>query len=73
MNRQVYTTVLLHCAKYPASAVTGVLVGNTSGMLITQAIPLQHHWNQLSPMVEVGLSLVSYTFRGRDGLVYVSV
>lgn len=51
-----YRAIVLHCAKYPASAVNGLLLGR--GNLVELALPLQHHWNQLSPMVDVGLSLV---------------
>ena len=60
VSQEAYTTILLHCAKYPASAVTGILVGtnNNQDAIIVHAIPLQHHWNQLSPMIEVGLSLI---------------
>lgn len=56
ISQEAYNTMLLHCAKYPASAITGILIGQSG--IIVSAIPLQHHWNQLSPMVEVGLSLI---------------
>ncbi|PWN37214.1 UPF0172-domain-containing protein [Meira miltonrushii] len=60
VSQTAYNTILLHCAKYPASATTGILIGTSGneGTLVVSAIPLQHHWNQLSPMVEVGLSLI---------------
>lgn len=61
VSQEAYNTILLHCAKYPASAITGILIGtsgNEGSTTIIRAIPLQHHWNQLSPMVEVGLSLI---------------
>ena len=60
VSQEAYNTIVLHCAKYPASAITGILIGTNEnqGVSILKAIPLQHHWNQLSPMVEVGLSLI---------------
>jgi proteasome lid subunit RPN8/RPN11 len=56
-----YSTVILHCAKYPASEVMGFLLGSvqSSKVVIEKSIPVQHHWNRLSPMVEVAASLVS--------------
>lgn len=63
LSAEAYSTIVLHCAKHPAAAITGLLLGpsssNGKGRAVTGALPLQHHWNQLSPMVEVGCSLVS--------------
>ncbi|MBW0504205.1 hypothetical protein O181_043920 [Austropuccinia psidii MF-1] len=50
---------LLHAKKYPHSTVIGLLVGSVEAgkVLISDAIPLVHHWIDLSPMLEAGLAL----------------
>ena len=56
-----YLKLFFHCAKYPHRAVNGVLLGTEAGdeVQITDAVPLLHHWTHLSPMMEIGLDLVS--------------
>lgn len=51
--------ILLHLAKYPHSTVIGLLAGVIEGdtVTISDAIPLVHHWLDLSPMLEAGLAL----------------
>lgn len=63
-----YSGLLLHCAKHPASEVMGFLLGSatSSKVVVEKAIPVQHHWNRLSPMVEVAASLVSGLLTGQD-------
>ncbi|BGP21672.1 uncharacterized conserved protein encodedby sequence overlapping the COX4 gene [Rhodotorula toruloides] len=55
-----YLKLVLHAAKFPSSTCVGLLVGTISGSscAITDAIPLLHHWTDLSPMAEAGLGLV---------------
>lgn len=58
-----YTKLILHALKYPHQTVNGVLLGAPSQAVgqtidIVDAVPLQHHWTNLSPMMEVGLGLV---------------
>ena len=57
-----YAKIVLHALKYPHQTVNGVLLGSTSTpgttVSIVDAVPLQHHWTNLSPMMEVGLGLV---------------
>lgn len=57
-----YLKVILHAAKYPSSTCVGLLVGThdaSSNLVSVQdAIPLLHHWTELSPMMEAGLQLV---------------
>jgi hypothetical protein len=50
---------LRHLAKYPHSTVIGLFVGTIDGDRVTilDAIPLVHHWLDLSPMLEAGLAL----------------
>ncbi|GAA5984072.1 hypothetical protein JCM11641_005590 [Rhodosporidiobolus odoratus] len=54
-----YLKVVLHAAKYPASTVAGLLIGTTSpsGTTIVDAIPLLHHWSEMSMAMELGLQL----------------
>lgn len=55
-----YAIPLLHAAKYPSSAVCGVLLGTntTDGLQVKTAVPFFHHWTTLTPMLEVALKLV---------------
>lgn len=59
-----YLKVILHAAKWHGT-VTGLLVGTfdstTKAAVIQDAIPLLHHWTDLSPMMEAGLQLVRLT------------
>ncbi|KAG2229383.1 hypothetical protein INT48_002786 [Thamnidium elegans] len=52
-----YAVPLLHAAKYPSSAVCGVLLGTntTDGLQVETAVPFFHHWTTLTPMLEVAL------------------
>ena len=64
ISHQAYVKMTLHAAKHPHKPVNGVLVGKLSDLkpktvLIEDAIPLLHHWTSLSPMMEIGLDLVS--------------
>ncbi|GAA6036916.1 hypothetical protein JCM8097_006352 [Rhodosporidiobolus ruineniae] len=51
--------VYLHAAKFPSSTVVGLLVGTLDGdqASVVDAIPLLHHWTDLSPAMEAGLQL----------------
>ena len=56
-----YAKVIIHALKYPHRTVNGVLLGHppSSGtVVIVDAVPLQHHWINLSPAMEVGLGMV---------------
>ncbi|KAG2194679.1 hypothetical protein INT47_013054 [Mucor saturninus] len=54
---QAYTIPLLHAAKYPSSAVCGVLLGTNTpdGVQVNTAVPFFHHWTTVTPMLEVAL------------------
>lgn len=57
-----YTKIILHALKHPHQPVNGILLGSpsSSGVVeIVDTIPLLHHWTSLSPMMEIGLDLVS--------------
>ncbi|KAI0290254.1 hypothetical protein BC826DRAFT_913514 [Russula brevipes] len=57
------TKILLHALKYPHQKVNGVFLGRPSetdpSIIIVYVVPLQHHWTNLSPMMEVGLGLAA--------------
>ncbi|CAO3613612.1 unnamed protein product [Mucor hiemalis] len=57
VNIQGYAIPLLHAAKFPSSAVCGVLLGkNTAdGVQVETAVPYFHHWTTVTPMLEVAL------------------
>lgn len=52
--------LLLHAAKHPADAVSGLLVGEEQGQgfAVTDAVPLFHHESPLAPLVEVSCAMV---------------
>jgi hypothetical protein len=59
------TKILLHSLKYPHQTVNGVFLGKPSEtdptiIIVVDAVPLQHHWTTLTPMMEVGLGLVCF-------------
>jgi len=58
-----YTKLILHTLKYPHQTVNGVLLGSrpTRGATISMvdAVPLQHYWTNLSPIMEVGLGMAA--------------
>lgn len=58
-----YFKAILHAAKHPSATTIGLLVGQfdnqSKTILVQDAIPLLHHWTDLSPMMEVALQLVS--------------
>jgi ER membrane protein complex subunit 8/9 len=56
-----YAKLILHALKYPHQSVNGVLLGSSSApdtVQVVDAVPLQHHWTSLSPMMEIGLGMV---------------
>ncbi|KZO97385.1 UPF0172-domain-containing protein [Calocera viscosa TUFC12733] len=61
VSRLAYVKVLLHAAKYPTCAVNGVLLTSSppgvTDVVVSDAVPLLHHWTSLSPMMEIGLDL----------------
>ncbi|KAH9052796.1 UPF0172-domain-containing protein [Lactarius vividus] len=65
-----YTKLILHALKYPHQTVNGVLLGTPSQSAgktvdIVDAVPLQHHWSNLSPAMEIGLGMVAAHARTR--------
>jgi hypothetical protein len=69
LTDQAYLKLFLHAAKHPHRPVNGVLLGNstaTGTVVIEDAIPLLHHWTSLSPMMEIGLDLVSLSSIGGE-------
>lgn len=64
LSHRAYLSMLLHAAKYPHKNVNGVILGEASSIGEIQGvrtIPLLHHWTSLSPMMEIGLDLVSFS------------
>lgn len=65
VSAKAYFKIFFHAAKYPHLPVNGVLLGREDPesteetVEILDAIPLLHHWTSLSPMMEIGLDLVS--------------
>lgn len=62
LSHKAYLSLLLHAAKHPHQPVNGVLLGKSSGadtVDIVATVPLLHAWTSLSPMMEIGLDLVS--------------
>ncbi|GAA5870363.1 hypothetical protein JCM16303_001976 [Sporobolomyces ruberrimus] len=55
LSARARTLPILHAAKHPTQTVCGLLVGSSRS--ISDAIPLLHHWTELSAMMEVALQL----------------
>ena len=62
LTHLAYVKIVLHAAKHPGQ-VNGVLLGTLEDgiVVVSDAIPLLHHWTSLSPMMGIGLDLVSRT------------
>lgn len=61
LENLAYAKIILHALKHPHQTVNGVLLGSppsSGSVTIVDAVPLQHHWTNLSPMMEVGLGMV---------------
>ncbi|KIY67742.1 UPF0172-domain-containing protein [Cylindrobasidium torrendii FP15055 ss-10] len=58
-----YLKLFFHAAKHPHATVNGVLIGTDDA--IFDAIPLLHHWTNLSPMMEIGLDLATRHAEGQ--------
>ncbi|KDN39166.1 UPF0172-domain-containing protein [Tilletiaria anomala UBC 951] len=62
LTPKAYTKITLHAAKYPASALLGLLLGrqtptSNAAIVVEDIVPLVHKWTTLSPVVEVGCAL----------------
>lgn len=62
VNAKAYCKIILHAAKYPYSAVNGVLLAKVSSknkeLEFVDAIPLFHIALNLTPMAEIALTQV---------------
>ncbi|XP_072947295.1 ER membrane protein complex subunit 8/9 homolog [Epargyreus clarus] len=67
LETTAYAKIILHAAKYPYCAVTGVLLADGSKIRdgaknqdldIVDAVPLFHHSHYLSPMAEIALTQI---------------
>jgi len=82
ISPEAYYKIFFHAAKHPHQPVNGVLLGmqdsgvvgtNASGtgnITIADAVPLLHHWTSLSPMMEIGLDLVSMVLSGWSNVLW---
>ncbi|KAG5728405.1 Neighbor of COX4 [Termitomyces sp. T112] len=61
LSATTYFKIFFHAAKHPHKQINGVLLGKKSAgdVIIEDAVPLLHHWTSLSPMMEIGLDLVT--------------
>ncbi|KAH9974934.1 hypothetical protein BGW80DRAFT_1204411 [Lactifluus volemus] len=60
LSNLAYTKLIFHALKYPHQTVNGVLIGSLSPsgtVEIVDAVPLQHHWTNLSPTMQIGLGM----------------
>lgn len=65
LAHEAYLKIIFHAAKHPHLPVNGVLLGKPSEsdmVVIEDAVPLFHHWTNLSPMMEISLDLVGDIF-----------
>lgn len=69
-----YSTIILHCLKYPSKGVFGLLIGNKKGdkVTVTGCVPLCHESTPLAPPLELATALVHGKFGGSLVGVYFS-
>uniref|UniRef100_A0A8R1I140 MPN domain-containing protein n=1 Tax=Caenorhabditis japonica TaxID=281687 RepID=A0A8R1I140_CAEJA len=69
-----YSTIILHCLKYPAKGVVGLLIGAKKGdkVTVTGCVPLCHESTPLAPPLELATSLVHAKFGASLVGVYFS-
>ncbi|VDO67447.1 unnamed protein product [Heligmosomoides polygyrus] len=67
-----YSTIILHCLKYPHSGVYGILLGTKNGnkIKISSAVPLSHESSPLAPTIEVALAVVHASYPNIVGVYY---
>ncbi|CAB3408035.1 unnamed protein product [Caenorhabditis bovis] len=55
-----YATIVLHCFKYPAKGVLGLLIGNKKDSMITVTgcVPICHESTPLAPSLELATTIV---------------
>lgn len=60
-SEEAFATILCHAYKFPTNTVCGILLGHVEAgsLVIKNAVPLFHEHMNLTPMVEMGLRLVS--------------
>jgi hypothetical protein len=58
LSTQAYAIIMLHGAKYPSEAVSGVLLGSKQERKITRAVPLVHSILLPSPPVQIALEQI---------------
>lgn len=58
ITHKAYLKPLLHAAKYPTTAVNGVLLAEQGSAKVVDAVPFFHFWNSLTPMLEVAMTQV---------------
>ncbi|KJH42309.1 hypothetical protein DICVIV_11706 [Dictyocaulus viviparus] len=67
-----YSTIILHCLKYPHSGVLGILLGSRSGgkVKVSAAVPLSHESTPLAPSLEVALAIIHSTYPNIIGVYF---
>lgn len=58
VSSRAYTKIILHAAKYPYTAVNGILLASkdkSKNLQIIDAIPLFHQCLSVTPMAEIAL------------------
>ena len=69
ISSEALTRIYLHCAKYPASTVLGILVASESAPeTIKLAFPVLHRWQTLSFLTDLALGFVE-TYCERNNAV----
>jgi hypothetical protein len=58
ISHKAYLKPLLHAAKYPTTAVNGVLLAEQGSTKVVDAVPFFHFWSTLTPMLEVAMTQV---------------
>nr|CDJ87017.1 Uncharacterised protein family UPF0172 domain containing protein [Haemonchus contortus] len=67
-----YSTIILHCLKYPHTGVYGILLGTKTGnkFKVSAAVPISHESSPLAPAVEVALAIVHASYPNIIGVYF---
>ncbi|GAA6058683.1 hypothetical protein JCM10212_003371 [Sporobolomyces blumeae] len=68
LSHRAATLPILHAARHPTQTVCGLLVGTSSSSrdhAVSDAIPLLHHWTELSAMMELALQIAEHHVKAK--------
>ncbi|KAK6730309.1 hypothetical protein RB195_007023 [Necator americanus] len=67
-----YSTIILHCLKYPHNGVFGILLGTRTcnKVRVTSVVPLSHESSPLAPSLEIALAEIHAAYPNIVGVYF---